>query len=33
MKKKYFDLIDDRSNDYKYYQIEGFLKKDQPTGI
>ncbi|KAL4493517.1 hypothetical protein ABPG72_007525 [Tetrahymena utriculariae] len=31
MKQHYFELIDDKSNDYKYYQIHGQFTNNQPN--
>jgi len=33
MKRKYFDLIDDKANNYGYYKINGFLKNDNASGF
>ena len=33
MKKRYFELIDDKSNYYRYYKMNGFLKNDKASGI
>ena len=30
MRKTYFDLIDDKANNYSYYQTEGYLKVNPP---
>lgn len=31
MKRRYFELIDDKSNDYKFYQMQGMLKNYRPS--
>lgn len=33
MKRKYFDLIDDKANNYGYYKINGFLKNDNASRL
>lgn len=33
MKRKYFELIDDKANDENFYRIRGFLKNDKPSRL
>lgn len=30
MRETYFDLIDDKSTDYSYFHVGGYLKNDPP---